>query len=71
VSRIGLARFTGEAGNSGAARDLFAALVPDCERILGPDHAETLTARASLAYWTGQARTSRHCDSASPATDDP
>ena len=25
------------------------------ERVLGPEHPDTLAARASLAYWTGQA----------------
>ena len=25
------------------------------ERVLGPEHPDTLTARASLARWTGQA----------------
>ena len=26
-----------------------------CERVLGAEHPDTLTARANLAYWTGQA----------------
>ena len=36
-------------------RDPYAALVPVVERVLGPEHPETLTARANLAYWTEQA----------------
>ncbi|NUP76205.1 MAG: tetratricopeptide repeat protein, partial [Nonomuraea sp.] len=33
----------------------YAALVPVRERVQGPDHPDTLTARANLAYWTGRA----------------
>jgi len=29
--------------------------VPVYERVLGPEHPDTLAARASLARWTGQA----------------
>ena len=50
-----LARWTGEAGDPVAARDQFAALLPVRERVLGPEHPRTLTTRANLAYWTGQA----------------
>ena len=38
-----------------AARDQFAALLPVYERVLGPEHPETLTARGHVAFWTGQA----------------
>jgi hypothetical protein len=37
------------------ARDQFAALLPVSERVSGAEHPETLTTRANLAYWTGQA----------------
>ena len=37
------------------ARDQFAALVPVIERVLGAEHSSTLTARANLARWTGEA----------------
>jgi hypothetical protein len=40
---------------SHAARDQYAALLPISERILGPDHADTLTTRADLAHWKGKA----------------
>jgi hypothetical protein len=43
-------------GGCGRARDQFAALVPVRERVLGAEHPETLTARGSLAYWTGLAQ---------------
>ena len=33
----------------------FAALLPILERVLGPEHPYTLTARDQLAHWTGQA----------------
>ena len=45
----------GRPANPFEARDLFAALLDDDLRVLGPDHPETLIARASLAGWTGQA----------------
>ena len=38
-----------------AARDQYAALLPSTEWVLGTEHPDTLAARASLAYWTGQA----------------
>ena len=47
--------WTGEAGDPAAARDQFAALLPVLERVSGPEHPDTLTARANLARWTGQA----------------
>ena len=42
------ARLTGEAGDAAGARDQFAALVPVQERVLGPEHPETLMARRNL-----------------------
>ena len=38
TARGTLARWTGEAGDPAAARDLFAALLPVLERVLGPEH---------------------------------
>jgi Tetratricopeptide repeat len=55
VARANLARWTGEAGDSAAARDQFAALLPLDERVLGPEHPDTLSARGHLAGWTGRA----------------
>jgi hypothetical protein len=43
-------------GDAAAARDQYAALLPVDERVFGPEHPETLTIRASLAYWTEQAK---------------
>jgi hypothetical protein len=37
------------------ARVQFAALLPICERLLGPAHPETLSARSNLVHWTRQA----------------
>ena len=45
----------GSAGRHAAARDQFAALLPDVEQVLGPEHPDTLAARADLAHWTGKA----------------
>jgi len=33
----------------------LAALLPVIERVSGAEHPETLTARGSLAFWTGEA----------------
>ena len=49
------ARSTGVAGDAAAARDQYAALLPVRERVLGPEHPDTLSTRANLAYWTGEA----------------
>jgi len=55
AARFMVARLTGEAGDPAAARDQFAALLPVYERALGPEHPDTLSTRARLAYWTRQA----------------
>jgi hypothetical protein len=43
------------AGEPAAARDQYAALLPARERVLGPEHPDTLAARHELARWTGEA----------------
>jgi hypothetical protein len=47
AARHNLAAFTGQAGDAAGARDLLAALLPDMRRVLGPEHADTLTTRGS------------------------
>ena len=52
-----VARSLGFSGSYAAARDLFT-LIADAHRDsedYGPEHPDTLTARANLAYWTGEA----------------
>ena len=49
-----LARWTGEAGDAARGPDQFAALLPVRERVLGPEHPDTLATRANLAYWSGK-----------------
>ena len=52
-----IARYLGHSGSYPAARDLFQ-LIADAYRdddAYGPEHPDTLTARISLACWTGQA----------------
>jgi hypothetical protein len=44
-----------QAGDAAGARDQFAALLPIRERVSGAEHPATLSARANLAYWAGQA----------------
>ena len=46
--------WTGEAGDAAAARDQFAALLPVRERVLGPEHPDTLTARATSPAGPGR-----------------
>ena len=55
TARVNVADWTGEAGDAAAARDLFAALLPDLVQVLGPEHPGTLAARGGLARWTGEA----------------
>ena len=51
ISGIGLAATCGDA--EGALR-LFRELLPDRERVLGPDHPDILTTRNNIAGWTGK-----------------
>ena len=50
-----IANYLGSSGNYPAARDLWRKVFEARERILGPEHPDTLTARANLARWTGEA----------------
>ena len=38
---------------------MFTALLPDRQRVLGPDHPDTLTTRSNIAGWTGRAGDAR------------
>jgi hypothetical protein len=53
--RSGLAQWTGEAGEPGGARDQYAALIPDLERVLGPDHPNTQADSRALFRWSQEA----------------
>jgi len=55
TTRNNRAEITGETGDAGTARDLFAALLPEHERVLHPDHPAVLTTRHNVAAWTGKA----------------
>jgi hypothetical protein len=55
IAKAKLARFTGMAGDAGAARDQYARLLPLFDRHFGPGHEQTLTLRVRLAEWTGEA----------------
>jgi hypothetical protein len=50
-----IAEQAGNAGNATAARDQYAALLRVRERVLGPEHPDTLSTRHNLASWTGEA----------------
>ena len=47
--------YLGYSGNYPAARDLQQRVLQAQERVSGPEHPDTLTARGNLARWTGQA----------------
>jgi hypothetical protein len=55
AAREELAYWTGRAGDAAAARDQFAALLLVRERLLGPEHAETLAVWYQLAHWAALA----------------
>jgi hypothetical protein len=55
ASRLLLAYWTGQAGDTAAARDLFEQLAADQARVLGPDHRSALSSRDLVANWTGEA----------------
>ena len=41
-------------GDAPEALRLFEELLPDRERILGPDHPDVLVTRSCIAYWTAR-----------------
>ncbi|EST23038.1 hypothetical protein M877_28375 [Streptomyces niveus NCIMB 11891] len=45
----------GESGDAAGAADAYAKLLVDRERVLGPDHPDTLHARDWHAFCTGEA----------------
>jgi hypothetical protein len=51
----GLASWIGTAGDAADASNKFAVLLPVHERVLGPEHPDTLAVRQSLALWNKQA----------------
>jgi hypothetical protein len=53
MARIAL--FLGSSGSYAGARDLQRRVLAAQERVLGPEHPDTLTARRRLAHWTGEA----------------
>ena len=53
IARI--ANYLGSSGNYAAARDLQQRVLDARERVLGPEHPRTLSARTDLARWTGEA----------------
>ncbi len=50
-----IAQYLGYSGSYHAARDLQQRLLKAQERVSGPEHQATLTARANLAHWTAMA----------------
>jgi tetratricopeptide (TPR) repeat protein len=54
-----VAHWTGESGGAREALRLSLQLLPDQERRLGAEHADTLVTRAQIAHWTGEAGDAR------------
>jgi Tetratricopeptide repeat len=50
-----IANYLGSSGSYAAARDLQRRVIDARERVLGPEHPDTLTGRYYLAHWTGHA----------------
>jgi hypothetical protein len=50
-----IADYLGRSGSYAPARDLQQKVVEARERVLGPEHSQTLDARGPLAYWVGLA----------------
>ena len=50
-----IANYLGRSGSYAPARDLQQKVVEARERVLGPEHSQTLEARGNLAAWTGLA----------------
>jgi Tetratricopeptide repeat len=50
-----IATYLGLSGTYAAARDLYRRIVDARQRVLGPEHPNTLVARGNLAFWTGAA----------------
>jgi tetratricopeptide (TPR) repeat protein len=50
-----LANYLGDRGSYAAALELQKRVLDTRERVLGPEHPDTLTARHNLARWTGEA----------------
>ncbi|MFF2085726.1 tetratricopeptide repeat protein [Nocardia sp. NPDC058176] len=54
TTRNNIASWLGETGEPTAALAAFRQLLPDYERILGPDHPATLATRHNIAGWLGE-----------------
>ena len=55
TTRRHIAYWAGETGDVTQARRLFEELLTDQQRVLGPDHPDTLITRSNIAYWTVRA----------------
>ena len=54
ATRGNIAHWTGESGDAAGALHLSQALLPDLQRVFGPDHPHTLTTRNNIAGWSGE-----------------
>jgi hypothetical protein len=52
---VRIATYLGYSGGYAAAREFSQVMLAERERVLGPEHLDTLLARAHLAIWTGEA----------------
>ena len=54
AARHELARWTADAGDPAAARDLYAELLPTAQQVFGPNDTNTLAVHGNLAYCTAK-----------------
>jgi len=56
TTRNNVAYWTGEAGDTRGALELFTALLPDRQRVLGPDHPDVQATQAWIEQLTSNLR---------------
>jgi hypothetical protein len=63
TTRHELATNIGKSGNAEQAREMLMELLPIRERVLGPNHLDTILTRQELALWDSKYSESVNCDS--------
>ena len=56
MTRNNIAAWTGQAGDARGALELYTALLPDQQRVLGPDHPDVQATQARIEQLTSNLR---------------